>query len=158
MQCVLCKRPRAANRPKYCSSRCVKSAWYLRNAKPKESVYFGKPQKGILWEEWFIKRYGATRPSEALNTPFDFWWNGERIDLKVCELYHRKTKRGRPVGQTIGWWVFNRNSRNFDFAICIGLVNGVPVKSFKIPNSEMPASGAVISPRQSKYDEFLFDL
>lgn len=156
MLCLQCSKP--TTRPKYCSPTCIKIAWRLRNNPPNESIYFGRPQKGVLWEEWFINRYGAVRPSLALNTPFDFWWNGERIDLKICELYRRKMNRGRPVKFSSGWWVFNRNSNDFDFALCIGLLNDVPQKIFKIPNNDFPASGATVSPIKSKYDRFIIDI
>jgi len=141
---------------KYCSTLCCKRAWYLKNDTPKHfSVFFGLPQKGIAWEEWFMKKYGGERPSKSLNTPYDFILNNERIDLKVSNLYHRKMKRGKPVKKNIGWWCFHRNSDDLDYVICIGLINDKPIKMFKIPNNEFPKSGITITPKKSKYDKYI---
>ena len=142
----------------YCSDLCNKRAWYLRHNESKNSIFSGNPQKGIKWEEWFIERFGAKRPSRSLNTPFDFFWNNEKIDLKVCELYKRKFKRGKPVNKTVGCWTFNRNSDNFDFAVCIGLINNEVTRVFKIPNKDFPKSGITVSPIKSKYGKFAIEL
>jgi len=130
----------------------------MRNFKPKESLFNDNPQKGIKWEEWFINRFGAERPSKNLNTPFDFFWNNEKIDLKVCELYKRKFKRGKSIKKTTGWWTFNRNGSEADFMICIGLINNKPFRVFKIPEKVFPKSGVTITPLESKYNKFVITL
>lgn len=163
MLCMFCSKPiinkdklvaRYGTTLKYCSSLCNKRAWYMRHNKPKESIFTTNPPKGILWEEWFIKKFHAKRPSESLNTSFDFFLNNEKIDLKVCELYKRKFKRGKPVKKTVGWWTFNRNGSECDFMICIGLVNNKVARVFKIPEAFFPSKGATISPIKSKYDQY----
>jgi len=131
--------------------------WNIRHLNIKNSFALGNPSKGIAWEEWFIKKYGAVRPKKELNTPFDFFWNNEKIDLKVCELYKRKIRRGKSVKKTNGWWTFNRHSNNTDFILCIGLINNKPIRFFKIPNNLFPKTGATISPMHSKYDCFIFN-
>ena len=143
---------------KYCSDLCNKRSWYMRNFKPKESLFNDNPQKGIAWEEWFIKKFGAKRPQRSLNTPYDFIWNEEKIDLKVCELYKRKMKRGKLVKKTQGWWVFNRNGSEADFIICIGLIGNKISRVFKIPEKNFPISGATISPTSTKYEKYAFSL
>src|SRR3990167_1555527 len=174
MKCNFCKelipdeRVNAPNRPKtgskqlkYCSSLCMKRAWYLRVHKPKRSIFNGNPDTGIAWEEWFIKSFGATRPSRSLNTAVDFIWNGDNIDLKVCTLWKRKRKRGKDldIDKQSGVWVFNRNKikDNVDFFICIALVDGNIHKTFKIPSDKAPRTGMTIGFAKSKYDKYLFD-
>ena|SRR3990167_770330 len=158
MLCLFCLKPIGKNRRKYCSILCIKRAWNLRKYNPKESIFIGNPQKGVKWEEWFIKKFGAIRPSKSFNTPYDFNWNNEKIDLKICELYKRKKKRGKLVKNTVGWWTFNRNGNGADFMICLGLLNNQIMKVYKIPNKEFPKTGATISPAKSKYNRFLFNL
>jgi|TARA_Y100000310_G_scaffold110581_1_gene108962 hypothetical protein len=130
--------------------------WNIRHLKHKNSIGLGNPQKGVKWEEWFIKKFGAVRPKRELNTPFDFFWNKEKIDLKICELYKRKLKRGKPTNSS-GVWTFNRNGNGADFIICIGLINNKPFRYFKIPDSIFPKSGATIGLYKSKYDKFRFN-
>jgi hypothetical protein len=159
MKCLLCSKPIFKPARKYCSNLCNQRDWYLAHVKPQQSVFRNNPQMGIRWEEWFIERYGATRPQESLNTPFDFWWQGERIDLKVSELKKRKMSRGRPVKQTNWYWLFQRNSDSFDFALCLALIDNQITRVYKIPNSAFPRSAAFIGrTEKSKYDPYLFDL
>lgn len=160
MLCKFCTKPfNRIGRGIYCSSVCNKRSWYLRNSNAKQSFFAGNPQKGIAWEEWFIKKFGATRPSKSLNTPFDFFWNGEKIDLKVCELYKRKNKRGKAVkGEQAGCWIFNRNGDDADFILCVGLENSRPIRYWKIPDKIFPRSGATIGRFSSKYDPFIVQL
>ena len=130
--------------------------------KPKHSVFTDNPDTGIRWENWFIESFGATRPSLSLNTPADFIWNNEAIDLKVCELYKRSRKRDKPVdpAKQTGVWVFNRNKikEGVDSFICLGLRDGAIIKSLKIPAKDFPKSGITIGAGVSKYDRFSIDL
>ena len=158
MKCIFCFKIIPKNRKKYCSTLCIKRAWYIKHLSPNNSIFTGNPQKGIEWEQWFIKKYKAIRPSKSFNTPYDFIWNDEKIDLKICELYKRKFKRGKKVKNTVGWWTFNRNGNGADYILCLGLINNKIKKVFKIPDIIFPKSGTCISPLKSKYDEFLISL
>lgn len=134
----------------------------MRKYTPTNSIFTGNPQTGIHWEEWFIQSFGAERPSKSLNTPYDFIWKGERVDLKVCELYKRKMKRGKlldPSKQS-GVWVFNRNTMkdDVDTFICIALVDGKVHRIYKIPPDQFPRTGASIGFNKSKYDQYIVNL
>src|SRR3990167_3737248 len=158
MLCILCKSLVPPNRRKYCSTLCIKRLWNIRHLKLKESIGLDNRPKGIAWEEWFIKKFGAKRPQRALNTPFDFFWGGDKIDLKVCELYKRKRRRGKLVKKANGVWAFNRNGDDADFMLCIGLIKDKIVRVFKIPNVNFPKTGATIGVKKSKYDKYLITL
>ncbi len=158
MLCVFCGKLILKERadkwhklPRYCSTRCIKAAWYMKNAKPKNSVYLGNPQKGIVWEEWFIKKFGAKRPSVSLNTPFDFFWKGERIDLKTAN----KNKKG-------SWWSFGGwdkdCGKDCDFVLCLGLLNDRMQKVFKVPASVFGRGISVGCLTSPKYDKYLIEL
>lgn len=155
MFCILCGDPVPLNRRKYCSILCIKRMWNILHLNIKKSFVLGNPQKGIMWEEWFIRKFNAIRPQRALNIPYDFLWNNEKIDLKICELFKRKFKRGKPANSS-GVWIFNRNGNGANFIICIGLINDKPIRFFKIPNTIFPKTGATIGLYRSKYDIYRF--
>lgn len=139
----------AGGRLKYCSELCNKRASYMRRTRPKKhSIFFNNPQPGIVWENWFIKKYDAVRPSRSLNTPFDFWYEGKRADLKAVNVY----RRGGGA-----WWPFVPGTRRseVDIFICLGLIDNKLAKVFIIPEPEFPKGGASMGVKKSKWDKYL---
>ena len=92
---------------------------------------------------------------EALNRGFDILWNGFRVDVKSCNLYKRKTSRGKPVGYCGGWWVFNKNKNDADLYFCICMVDNVPVRYYLIPHSGF-GGGITVGYKSSKYHQYEF--
>lgn len=125
MKCVFCGINPA--RKKYCSIQCIKRAYYLR-VKPNTKSYlnnnplFWKTETGIgfKWEQY------AAKVLNAKHIPFnngpDLIKDSIGIDVKVCNLYKRKLKRGKKVDNK-GWWVFNKNNEKqsvkYFFCICL---------------------------------------
>lgn len=150
------------NRTIYCSIKCNQRAWIDRKNSKITHFYLNSQDwlktctgKGWLWEKFIANLINGKW--QGFGKPVDIICNGEKIDVKSCELYKRKKKRGKEINQEIqsGWWVFNRNKNvGCDFFICIGLINGIPQKIFKIPNNVFK-KGLVISPHKSKYNQYL---
>ena len=154
---------------RYCSTECIKRASYVRTHKFKSSSYIPSSEsewvntgtgKGRIWEIFVANlTKGELQP---YGSHFDILIDGKRIDVKSCNLYKRKNKRGKAIKnpeKQIGWWVFNRNSGEIevDSFICIGLIDNKPIKIYKIPSRQF-RNGIVISPRKSKFDEFIITL
>lgn len=159
--CLFCNKPIAVNRRKYCSIICIKRAWYIRN-NPNCKSYFTKNPEfwntetgvGFKWEKYAAKFLKA-KHNEFIKG-IDLNWNGKLVDVKACNLYKRKFKRGKSVvGEQSGNWVFNRNKiKPVDFFFCCCLKDNKLIKKYLIPNSNFPKIGAVIG-LKSKYDKFL---
>ena len=156
MLCELCLAPiyqeiiDRSPRLKYCSTLCNKRAWYIRNKKTKRSIFDGNPIMGIEWENWFIKTFGAERPSRSFNTPADFIYEGRAIDLKVANLTGKYPK-----------WTFRKPGKGheeIDEYICLALDDNKLIKSFRIPAKEYPLHGMKVGRAYSKYDKYLFEL
>lgn len=151
-KCIFCGENKPTNRPKFCSPKCVKRAWYCRRH---PNCFFNNSKKfwesetgmGYEWELWASKKLGATHlPFNKSGCDLDL--NGLKLDVKVCNLY--KSKRS-PSGQ----WVFNRGkTKPCDFFFCICLENDKVNKVLSIPNKNFPKRGATIG-RVSKYDVFI---
>ena len=148
-------------RPKYCSKYCTKKSWYLRknpNAKSflktKEEFFNTETGVGHRWEEYVAEKLGATH-LKFNKFGCDLNWNGKKVDVKSCNLYKRKFKRGEPVlKEQKGCWVFNRNKlKKVDFFICVCLIENKLFKTYKIPAINFPLKGATIG-WDSKYKEF----
>ena len=158
-KCLFCSKETL--RPKYCSYLCVKRAWYLRNNPNTKSHLnsnqdFWKTQTGIgfKWEIEGAKLLGA----EHLNSfsgGADLMWGEKLVDVKSCNLWKRKNKRGTPTkGEQHGVWVFNRNKiKPIDFFLCYCLKDDIPTKILLIPEKVFPKKGAVIG-NISKYDKY----
>mgnify|MGYP001567821569 FL=1 len=157
MKCLMCKKNQA--RKLYCSPQCIKRAWYLRNSNSK-SYFKNNPDfwktetgKGFYWEKYVAKKLGA-RHIEFNNGP-DLDWNGKRVDVKVCNLWQRNFKRGKPVKNQAGVWVFNRNKKKpMDYFYCICLTGKKIVKELLIPESIFGSIGISVG-HKSNYDKFL---
>lgn len=156
MKCLHCNEGIA--RKKYCSKKCVQQAWYLRTTPShafgnNDSLFWtSETGKGFKWELEGAELLTAT------HLPFngeaaDLDWNGKRVDVKSCELYQRKKKRGKPVKREQGGvWVFHRHKpKPMDFFLCFCLVSGKPTKILLIPDKEFPLGGITIG-WKSKYD------
>jgi len=142
----------------------LKRGWYLKN-NPKAKMYFAKNPEfwktetgvGLKWEKYAAKLLKAKHL--IFKRGADLIWKEKMVDVKVCNLYRRKLKRGKPVKSTqTGVWVFNRNKvKPMDFFLCIALFKNKPEKIFLIPNSEFPQKGMVVG-KKSKYDKYLIQI
>lgn len=156
MKCLLCKKAKA--RKRYCSTICIKRAWLAR--KNPNSIFNNSPEfwktetgKAVYWEKWAARRLGAKHLMFNRNLG-DLDWNGKIIDVKVCNLYKRKLKRGQPTKNIFGNWVFNRNKpKNIDYFLCICLIGKKIEKILLIPNNEFPKIGLTIG-KKSYFDKF----
>lgn len=158
--CLFCGRNRPLDRPKYCSYKCVKRAWWkIRHP----NSYYAHSKKfwdsdtgqGFYWEKWTAKYLGAKHiPFNKLGADLD--WNGKSVDVKSATLYRRKNKHGKPVKKIqSGVWGFNRGKEKpIDFFFCICIENNKVVKKYLIPGNEFPNVGLVMG-RKSKYDKFI---
>ena len=164
MKCLLCNKLISKNRKVYCSTKCIKRAWYIRNISKETKSYFLKNPAfwktatgvGFKWEKWAARLLKA-KHLEFNSNGADLNWNGKMVDVKCSNLYKRKFKRGKPVkSEQHGVWVFNKNKEKpTDYFFCICLVNNKPYKILLIPHSEFPKSGIVIG-KESRYDKFMF--
>jgi hypothetical protein len=160
MKCLLCNKRIPKNRWKYCSDKCNKRSYYLRQNPNCKSSFnknpeFWKTETGIgfKWERWGSKLIGAKHLEFGKGADLD--WNGKQVDVKSSNLYKRKFRRGEPVkSEQKGYWVFNRNKKKpIDYFLCICLLNNKPFKVLLIPDNKFPASGLVIG-WKSQYDIF----
>lgn len=172
MTCVFCKTEIPKERvgrnhphPRYCSRKCIKTAFYIRN-NPKILSKYTNPIKwikteigrGRKWEEFVSNLLGGT--IQPFGHPFDIEWKGLRIDVKSASLYKRKRKRGKEVNSTnqAGWFRFDRGElvKDVDYFFCIGIIEGIPSKMYFIPGKDFGKRGITISPIKSKYDKFIY--
>lgn len=162
-KCLLCKSTIPINRKKYCSTACVKRAWYIRNTTGrcffKSDPAFWNTETGIgfTWEKYAAEKLNATH-LKFNSKGADLEKNGEFIDVKSCNLYRRKNRRGSPVKtKQAGNWVFNRNKLkdNVDWFFCICLDKNKVVKEYMIPAHKFGIKGVTIG-NKSAFDEFLF--
>ena len=160
--CLFCNKP--TPRPRYCSTICIKRAWYLRN-NPNVKSYFAKNPDfwktetgiGLKWEKYGAKLLKA-KHLLFNNRGSDLDWNGKMVDVKSAKLYKRKLKRGKPYGlkhKVLGTWVFHfENKTNPDFFLCICLIENKPFKILLIPNNNLPRKGITVG-WKSYYNKFL---
>src|SRR6478609_9639472 len=136
MKCLICKRKIRLPRKKYCSSVCIKRAWYVSHHPDtrihKRDADFWKTETGIgfKWEKFGAKLLGA-KHLKFNSGGVDLNWNGLKVDVKAANIYKRKFKRGKAVNFTAqsGWWVFNRNKeKEVDWFLCIALLRNKPYK------------------------------
>lgn len=116
---------------------------------------------GRKWETICARLLGAEDcNAKRMGNPTDLIFNGQKIDVKVANIYKRKSHHGKPTNEQkiSGWWAFNRNNPNSDFYLCICLVDGIPLKAYLIPNDSFPISGATIGWRTVKYKRFETDI
>ena len=90
----------------------------------------------------------------GLNKPYDITWKGLKIDVKSCNLYKRKLKRGKSVKKSSGWWVFNKNKGYADKYFCICMIENIPVRYYLIPKENFN-KGITIGQRSVKFNKFL---
>lgn len=156
-KCLFCNEE--TNRPKYCSTICMKRAWYLR--KNPNSYFSGNPNFwktetgiGFKWEIAGAKLLGAKHLIfNKMGADLD--WNGKMVDVKSCHLNKRKNKRGNPVkSEQMGCWTFNRGkNKQIDFFLCYCLVGEKAIKILLIPDEEFGESAIMVG-HQSKFDKF----
>jgi len=94
--------------------------------------------------------------AEIMNRSYDIEWNGFKIDVKSCELYKRKKKRGKIVGYSSGWWVFNKNKGYSDYYFCICLIDNNPVRYYLIPKDDFN-KGITVGQKSEKFDKYLIN-
>jgi hypothetical protein len=162
MKCIFCdSQTRGKN--KYCSTKCIKRAYYVRKNPDVQSFFiknsnFLQTETGIgfKWEKYIADLIGAEH-LEFNYGGVDLQKDGKLIDVKACNLYKRKFKRGKPVKkEQSGNWIFNRNKvKPVDYFFCVCLIDDKPVKILKIPSEHFPLKGATIG-QKSKYDKFKF--
>lgn len=162
LNCLFCNKRIPTTRlkkwTKYCSNLCNKRAWYVRHNPNAKSYFVKNPEFwktttgiGFKWEKYAAKMLGAKHLMFGKGADLD--WKGRAVDVKVCNLYKRKSKRGKLVKkEQAGWWVFNRNKRKpIDYFYCICLKDGEPVKRLLIPNAVFPNKSLVIG-ANSRYN------
>lgn len=97
---------------------------------------------------------GATDMNkDGLNKPFDLLWNGKKIDVKSCNLFKRKRKRGKKVKECSGWWVFNTRN-DVDYYLCACMIENMPERYYLIP-ANATQSGISIGYYKSKFNKYL---
>jgi hypothetical protein len=95
--------------------------------------------------------------NNVMNRPYDIEWNGLKIDVKSCELYKRKKKRGKECACNSGWWVFNKNKNDAEWYLCICLKDNKPIRYYLIPLENF-SKGIAIGQRSEKFDKYLINL
>jgi hypothetical protein len=162
MKCVYCGKGEA--RKKYCSVACVKRAYILRK-RPNIKAYstgnklFWETETGIgfKWEQYAAKILGAKHI--PFNHGPDLYLGDMGIDVKVCNLYKRKNKRGKTVEKENqnGWWIFNKNSEKESVKVffCICLDGSKIVKRLYIPAEEFKGKGITVG-HKSRFDQFIY--
>ena len=126
-----------------------------KNGVTEESYRRSATYKGLAGE-WLALEllYGSKHMNgEVMNREFDILWNGKRVDVKTCELYKRKLKRGKPA-KSSGWWVFNKNKASSDLYFCICLLDGKPLRAYMIPAKEF--GGGITIGWNTRHDKYLF--
>jgi hypothetical protein len=157
MECIFCKQPTKGTN-KYCSTKCIKRASYLRkHPNTKSSLNhnpdFWKTETGIgyKWEKYIADLIGATH-LEFNKDGADLDWKGKLVDVKSSHRYSRKHKRGKPVKKQFGNWVFNRNkSKPINWFFCVCLTNNEVERVYQIPPEAFANSGISIG-KVSKFD------
>jgi len=92
---------------------------------------------------------------DIMNKSFDLLYKGKKIDVKSCNLYKRKNKRGIPVkSEQAGCWIFNKNKGYSDKYFCICLIKDIPVRYYLIPK-EIFNKGITIGHCSKKFDKYL---
>lgn len=161
-KCKLCGKE--TNRPKYCSSKCIKQAWYVRNLGDKKSSLVGNPEFwntetgiGFKWEKYVADKLNGEH-LHFNKDGIDVCVGNTNYDVKVCEAYKRKKHKGKIINTNpkYRWWVFNKNKPKsyINFYYCICLVDGKPVKELKIPINEFKSCGITVG-MKSVYDKFI---
>lgn len=144
MKCTFCcteidekklKRTRRyKNHPRrFCSQKCVRRDWHVRNNNHKVSTLLNGPNlesatgKGLYWEVHAQRLIGGrVLALETMNQPFDIELpNGKMVDVKSSNVHLRKRVYGKTVRDwknKTGWWAFHRDGDNKpDYYFCIGL-------------------------------------
>lgn len=161
MKCILCGEPtKKTNR--YCSTRCIKRAHYLRKYPDCKSHINNNPEFwetetgiGFKWEKFIAKKLGATH-LEFNKGGADLQLGDELIDVKASQPYHRKHKRGKKItGETANLWIFNRNKiKPVDWFVCVCLSGKSVVKILKIPSRAFTRTGISVGVN-SKYNKYI---
>lgn len=161
--CIVCKEKIPPNRKRYCSKKCIKVAWYVKNnpkAKShhiKNSDFFSSNTGiGYKWEKYVAKILGAEHREFCRGV--DLIWNGKTIDVKTSSLFKRRFKRGKPVvKEQSGVWSFkfshNRVIPDYFFLVCIN--KSSVEKMYLIPSCELGKRGVVIG-WKSIYDKYIY--
>ena len=170
-KCEFCQehhnRKRENRETRYCSVICIKRAYSVRKRVNKSSRFIlstnkewlkTETGKGFYWENWAASIFGYENINlKAMNKPYDLIApNGETFDVKMANLYKRKTKKGKAVdpSKIHGTWMFHREPWNrADYFLCIAVKDGVPMKILSIPNAKMPTQGITVG-GNSRYDQY----
>jgi len=93
---------------------------------------------------------------DGMNKPYDINWNGKKVDVKSCNLYKRKFKRGKPVkGDQMGCWIFNKNKGYSDLYFCICMIKDIPIRYYLIPKKDFN-NGITMGYNSIKFKKYLF--
>lgn len=160
MKCGQCNKTIYPPREKYCSVKCIKRASYLKTHPDTQSILRGdegfwltETGKGYRWEKYVAKLLGAEHIPFNGHAP-DLMRGDEKIDVKSCELYKRKTKYGKSDIKCSGWWVFNRNQEKpMDFFCCVCLIDNKPEKILLIPADKFTGMGITVG-HKSRHDKY----
>jgi len=90
----------------------------------------------------------------VMNKDFDILWNGLKIDVKSCNLYKRKMQRGRPVLNSSGWRVFDKNKGYSDYYLYFCMINNIPNKIYLIPKEDFH-NGITVGQKSIKFDKYI---
>jgi len=156
-KCLFCNN--YTTRPRYCTSKCIKRAWYCRKHpesffSSSQKFWLSNTGKGFTWEKYVAKLIGANH-LEFNKYGADLDWGGLSVDVKSSNIYKRKNKRGKPVTRKqTGCWVFNRGKdKPIDFFSCVCLIDNKVIKILMIPSEKFGKAGCVIG-KKSKFDEY----
>jgi hypothetical protein len=134
---------------KYCSTKCIKRAFYLKSNPNRKSFLrgdagFWESETGIgfFWEQYVAKKLkGEHMPFNKLG--IDVASPIGNIDVKVCNKYHSQ-------------WVFNKNNAKpiIDWYYCICLEDGNILKELLIPTNKFIGNGMTVGKVSKKYDRY----
>lgn len=137
--------------------RIYKRNWARKkNGITEESLKESATHKGRKAELFALNILKGSKDmnDEVMNRPYDIEWNNKKIDVKSCNLYKRKLKRGKKVNNCGGWWTFNKNKGYADEYFCMCLIDDRPVKIYLIPNKAF-SNGITIGKKSNKFDKYL---
>ena len=140
--------------------RQYKREWAMKKyGRTKESMKNSETYKGRRAELLAIDILGGKdMNNEAMNRSYDIELkDGTKIDVKSCNLYRRKNKKGKPViGEQSGCWIFNKNKGYADKYFCICMINNVPVKHYLIPKDKFN-NGITMGRISTKFNKYLIN-
>lgn len=129
-----------------------------KHGSTEESLAASNTYKARKWEEIFAFVLGANdKNAECFGSRYDLDLDGLHIDVKICQRYFRKTKRGKKIDDSSGWWVFQKNKNIADAFLCACLDGEVITKLLLIPNEAIAGTGITVGVNSS-YDKYAISL